>query len=50
MKGGPLPEIQMILGHDNVITTSKYIQSLGINKNEAINFLDEIKKGLTQLS
>lgn len=40
MKGVSLPEIQMILGHDNVITTSKYIQSLGINKTEAINLLD----------
>lgn len=40
MKGVSLPEIQMILGHDNVITTSKYIQSLGINKTEAINLLE----------
>lgn len=40
MKGVSLPEIQMILGHDNVITTSRYIQSLGINKTEAINLLE----------
>lgn len=40
MKGVSLPEIQMILGHDNVITTSKYIQSLGINKTEAINLIE----------
>ncbi len=40
MKGVSLPEIQNILGHDNVITTSKYIQSLGINKTEAINLLE----------
>jgi len=31
MKGVSLPGIQMILGHDNVITTSKYIQSLALH-------------------
>ena len=43
-KGVPLPDIQELLGHENLLTTAIYIQSLVGSKSKSIHLLDEKTK------
>jgi len=40
-KGVPLSDIQEILGHENLMTTVRYIQSLGGSTTQSIHLLEE---------